>query len=115
MMRNPKTLRSALLATVTTVFFATSSFASVNQAGTITQIAPEASNVVSVWLTGTTPTSECPSAGGRWTIQKDDPLFDIKIAVLMTAATRGKAVTLASTGTCGQWNSNVIYLVIATY
>src|SRR5712691_198800 len=110
-MRNLKTVRKVFWAAVATTCVATTSLASVDQTGTITTIVPEGSNVVSVWLNGTPQTGECPSAGGRWTMQQDDPLFKTKMAVLLTAASMGKTVTLRSTGTCGLWNSFVIYLV----
>jgi hypothetical protein len=103
------------LAATVTLLYAMPSHAYVDQTGTITLNIPEGSNIVSVWLTGTTPTNECPSAGGRWTLQSDDALFKTKMAVLLTAASTGRPVTLRSTGTCGQWDSNVIYLIIATY
>ena len=108
-----KMFRSALISAVAAMSFTTVAFASVDQTGTISQIIVEGSNIVSVWLNGTYPASEC--SGGRWTIQNNDPLFNQKVATLLAAASAGKTVLLRSTGTCGQWNSNMIYLVGVTY
>jgi hypothetical protein len=96
----------------TCLFFALTQLASaaVDESGLVANIIVEA-NYASIWLNGADPTTECVGAGGRWTINNTDVTFKEKLAMLMAAATAGKTVSLRSTGTCGNWGSNIIYYV----
>lgn len=84
--------------------------AHVDQIGKVSRVIAE-SDVVSIWLGTATPIGECPDAGGRWTIKKDDPLFNSKLSMVLLAASTGRAVKLRSKTACGPWNSYVVYFI----
>lgn len=97
------------------LFFSITQLASaaVNESGLVTNIIVEA-NIASIFVSGADAVSEC-AGGGRWTILNTDVTFKEKLATLLAAASAGKTVYLHSTGTCGNWNSNIIYYVNVSY
>lgn len=94
-----------------TLFFIFSSAlnAAVIETGTINNIIIE-QTMVSFWVSGQDEVSEC-SGGARWTLNESDDLFKEKFSVLLAASTAGKTISVRSTGTCGNWDSNKVYYI----
>ena len=81
------------------------------ETGKITSLSIGEGGYVSVYLDGTDDNSQC-SGGARWTLYKNDPMFEGKYSTLLAAYISGKTIGLRHlSSTCGMYSGNIIEMI----